>query len=221
MLYDQLHALVPRYLYEASGKIFYSGRSAFAANSKFYLLGFNPGGDPIEQKDDTIGKNIRYALDGREENWSAYVDERWTSQEIGESLMQRNVRYLCKKLGVDPKQVPASNLIFERTRRESFLIGDRKQLIKDCWPVHQAVIDNLMVRILICFGKSTGDHVRKVIGANELIDTFIEKNDRRWPSHVHKSSDGKFVVTLTHPGVAYWTVTASDPTRMIGGLVKS
>ncbi len=215
MLYNHLHSLVPEYLFDASGKVFYSGRSAFAASSSFYLLGFNPGGDPIEQKDDTIGKNIQHALDGQEEDWSAYIDESWTSKVPGTASMQKNVQHLCKKLNLAIRQVPASNLIFERTRREKYLIGDRDQLIKDCWPVHQAVIDSLGVKMVICFGQIAGNHVRKVLLANELIDTFIENNNRRWVSQIHRAIDDKCVATLTHPGVVSWRSEASDPTDMI------
>jgi hypothetical protein len=218
MLYANLHRLVPTYLHAASGKVLYSGRSAFASPSVFYLLGFNPGGDPDKQRDDTIGKNIWIALHTLEDDWSAYVDEKWTSAQPGRSPMQISVQHLCRKLNLDPRKVPASNLIFGRSRRESSLLGKRDQLIEDCWPVHQAVIDALGIRIIICFGQSAGQYVRKVIGADQPVDSFVEKNNRRWTSTIHGGRDQRFVVTLTHPGVASWRAAASDPTDMIERL---
>lgn len=221
MLYEKLHDLVPKYMYDESGKVFYSGRAAFTQSSLVYLLGFNPGGDPIEQKEDTIGKNILYALSSRENSWSAYLDECWPGAETGKSLMQINVKYLCRKLGVNPRNVPASNLIFQRARREKFLIGDRKKFIRDCWPVHQAVIDNLSVKIIICFGKSTGNYVRKTLGATMLTGSFVESNARRWKSDLYQNSAGQIVATLTHPGVAYWTVPATDPTELVKNIIST
>jgi hypothetical protein len=163
----------------------------------------------------SVGKDISQALKRSKPDWSAYIDERWSKTGQDYALMQRNVQYLCKKLGLKPRHVPASNLIFQRSSRENSLEGNRTQLIKDCWPFHAAVIDKLNTRVIICFGHSAGRYVRAQLNAIALIDTFIEMNNRRWTSNAYKNSENRLVITLAHPGVVHWEVNASDPTNMV------
>jgi hypothetical protein len=44
---EDFAALVPRALGSRSGEVFYSGRSAFGRPAELYLIGINPGGDPV------------------------------------------------------------------------------------------------------------------------------------------------------------------------------
>lgn len=44
---ERFAALIPDVLRKESGSVFYSGRAAFAGSPKVYVLGANPGGDPI------------------------------------------------------------------------------------------------------------------------------------------------------------------------------
>ena len=46
--------LVPRDLLDRSGEVFYSGRAAFSTPSDVYLLGYNPGSDPSDQRLRTV-----------------------------------------------------------------------------------------------------------------------------------------------------------------------
>jgi hypothetical protein len=55
--------LVDPTLHERSGKVFCSGRAAFSAPARLYLLGLNPGGSPTLQANETIGRNPSRTLD--------------------------------------------------------------------------------------------------------------------------------------------------------------
>ena len=70
--------------------------------------------------------------------------------------MQPRILHMLARLKLAPREVPASNLIFVRTSSEAALRQQKAQLIRDCWPVHQAVIDSLNVTALLCFGGTAG-----------------------------------------------------------------
>ena len=89
---------VPTSLLSRSGSIFYSGRAAFAVPSDLYILGLNPGGDPIMQAAETIGAHRTKFREGPP-RWSAYVDERWCGAPAGTWGMQPRVQHLLAELG--------------------------------------------------------------------------------------------------------------------------
>lgn len=212
---DRFLKLVPERLHGRSGSVFYSGRSAFSAPAKVYLLGLNPGGNPVEMKEATIGKQMGEALARPEEDWSAYVDESWNGKAKGGSKMQPRIQHMMNELGVPTRRVPASNVVFVRSARESDLQGEKQALLDACWPVHQAVIETLGVRTVLCLGGTAGSWVRERLGAHTCAGKFVENNNRRWTSEAHLNGAGIAVVTLTHPSIAAWQVPATDPTPLV------
>ena len=50
--------LIPLDLLDRSGEVFYSGRAAFSTPSDVYLLGYNPGSDPSDQRLRTVRSSI-------------------------------------------------------------------------------------------------------------------------------------------------------------------
>ena len=77
---EDLAACIPKSLKDCSGKVFYSGRKAFEAPSCVYILGINPGGDPLNHGGETVGKHTEKLLSRKEQDWSAYRDEKWVSR---------------------------------------------------------------------------------------------------------------------------------------------
>ena len=134
--------LVPAELWNRSGAVFYSGRAAFSCPSSIYLLGINPGGDPNEIVDQTVGSQIEFARVVVPEQWSSYRDEEWRGKLAGTHGMQPRVLHLCRRLNLDPALVPASNLVFLRSRREAHLKDKYRALAEKCWPFHNAVNDH-------------------------------------------------------------------------------
>jgi len=53
---------VPAELLAESGKVFYSGRAAFAGPAPLYVLGVNPGGAPENYQTETVGNHTHEVL---------------------------------------------------------------------------------------------------------------------------------------------------------------
>ena len=205
---------IPQALSDRSGSVFYSGRAAFAAPSRLYLVGLNPGGDPMAQAAETIGAHRKRFREGPAW-WSEYADASWAGAKPGAWGMQPRVLHMLASLGLDPRSVPASNVVFIRSSTEATLNSEKSEMLRACWPVHHAVIEALGVQVVVCFGGTAGCWVREALGAETCVDTYIEENARRWRSKAHRASNGRIVVTLTHPGRANWCNTQSDPTPLV------
>jgi hypothetical protein len=213
---ESIAAHIDRELWKESGKVFYSGRGAFSGPACVYVLGFNPGGDPASRTDETVGGHTERVLFQAPADWSAYYDEVWKerAKRAGEAPLQRRMRHLLSGLSLDPRRVPASNLIFTRSRRSARL-GNTDKLIERCWPVHEAVLAMLRPKALICFGIETGELVITRLGATREFVPFKEQNDRGWQSRAWETPTGLLVFGLSHPSVADWTNPLTDPTRMV------
>ncbi|AKM06735.1 Tryptophan synthase subunit beta [Pelagerythrobacter marensis] len=212
--------LVPDEFMGVSGSVYYSGEIAFSETKPVYLLGLNPGGSPVKQAAETVGRQLETCSQPARRLWSAYADEEWLGKAAGTHGMQPRVLHLCDKLGLDPRRTPASNLIFVRSARGADLGSSRRDLIDRCWPFHDAVIRTLNIKMVVCFGRLVGQEVRNRLGAHWELATFTEENRRRWRSTIHASERGTYVASLTHPSVAAWNVPATDPTPMVASYLK-
>jgi len=197
-------------LFDSSGSVFYSGKSAFRGKKPLYILGLNPGGSPEDQSGETVKASIAHIA----ENWSAYRDDSWQGAP-GTHGMQPVVLHLLNKLELSPEAVPASNLIFIRSRIEADISANTIELAEMCWPFHETVVSELQPKAILCFGKTVGRFVRKKLMANTLIGEFIEKNKRNWTSQVLSSPRGVKVIVATHPSRADWRNPQADPSEMI------
>ena len=205
---------IPASLLPRSGSVFYTGRAAFSAPSRVYVLGLNPGGDPVAQAAETIAAHRLKFREGTAW-WSEYADESWRGAAPGTWGMQPRVLHMLASLGLDPRAVPASNVVFVRSSTEATLQAEKADLLEACWPVHRAVIDALGVQAVLCFGGTAGRWVREELAAWERVDGYQETNSRRWSSEAHRAGDGRMVLTLTHPGRANWCNPQCDPTPLV------
>lgn len=206
---------IPAELLAQSGKVFYSGRAAFSGHPQLYILGVNPGGDPGSMQEETIASHTEWVSSLAPAEWSAYRDERWKGKAPGSHGMQPRLLHMFRTLGLQPGLVPASNLIFVRSRREDELSDDFEHLAGLCWPFHKYVLESLRPKVILCLGKTAGNYVRAKTGANDRYATFTEQNNRRWQSHAYRSEFGLRVVVATHPSIADWTARESDPTPLL------
>jgi hypothetical protein len=205
---------LPQSLLDRSGSIFYSGREAFSGQRDLYILGLNPGGSPVAQAAETIGRHMR-AFHERSQPWSEYRDESWRGTAPGTHGMQPRVLHMLGRLARQPCETPAGNVVFVRSASEAALGREKQILLKQCWPVHNAVIDQLGVKVVLCFGGTAGRWVREQLGADDQIDRFVETNKRGWQSMTHATKDKRFVVTVSHPGRADWRNPLADPTPLV------
>ena len=207
-------ALVDPALHGRSGSVFYTGRAAFAQKAPLYILGLNPGGSPEAQADETIGRDLADWGD-LPERWSAYKDESWNGATAGTWGMQPRMLHMFEKLGLDPHCVPASNVVFVRSNGEAALAHEKAVLLRQCWPVHQAVIERLGTSTILCLGGTAGKWMRDYLGAAALAGRFRETNARGWASEAHLNAGNVCVITVTHPGRADWRNPAADPTPLV------
>jgi hypothetical protein len=217
---EALATLIPPRLRSRSGKVFYSGRRAFTSPSQLYVLGVNPGGDPANHDTETVGAHTSAVLSSFPEDWSAYRDESWEGFAPGSYGMAPRVLHLLAGLGLDPGSIPCSNLVFARSSREADIGDEMLSLADQCWTFHAHAIDRLKPRVVLCFGKTAGNYVRRRVGANMLTAEFIEQNNRRWRSQVFTAPNGLKVVVATHPSVADWCAAATDPTPLVREALK-
>lgn len=217
---EHFEELIPRSLLSESGKVFYSGRKAFSAPARLYVLGVNPGGDPVNYVDETVGEHTRKVLNDLPADWSAYRDEVWGGSPPGTYGMAPRVLHLFQMLGLEPGSVPASNLFFVRSRREEHIRARQDELAELCWPFHARVLEELKPRTVLCLGATAGGYVRARLGANRVVGEFIERNNRRWRSRTFEGTGGIRVVVATHPSRADWCASPSDPSGLVIDAIR-
>jgi len=215
MAFDQLLQHIPSELLNESGGVFYSGRNAWVVGRPLYVIGLNPGGCPEKLAAITLANHTKTAAD-QDADWSEYRDQPWNDAAPGTRGMAPRVLHLMRQLGLNPGEVPASNLVFVRSRRERGIEAMRMQALADaCWPFHEHALGVIRPKAVLCFGKTVGAYVRRRLNAHELVGEFVETNKRRWRSQAFKGDEGVRVVVATHPSIANWRASPTD----ISGLV--
>jgi hypothetical protein len=212
---ERFARFIPEDLSDVSGSVFYSGRSAFGARSPLYILGLNPGGSPEHQSDETVAWHTNGVLKKMPSEWSEYQDQSWKGAPPGTHGLQPRILHLLRKLDLNPQRVPASNVVFVRSERESTLGNRFSALAEKCWPFHENVISQLGIKVVLCFGQKAGNWVKKNTGAHQIIGEFVESNNRRWKSRAFSNAEGLVVVVATHPSIVDWTVTDTDPSPLV------
>lgn len=219
LLADLVSAL-PEALLDCSGKVFYSGRDAFRPGAPIYILGANPGGAPAANPNETVRSHSEWVLDSAPASWSAYRDESWEGKAPGTHRMQPRMLHMFASLGLDPGEVPASNVAFVRSRRLATLESSFQDLAEACWPFHAHLLERIRPQLVVCLGGEAGDFVRGKLGAAELRASFEEANNRRWRSGIYEGRRGPAVAVLTHPSIANWCTPATDPTPLVREHLK-
>jgi hypothetical protein len=112
-----------------------------------YLLGLNPGGSE--------GATLKDSIDKSREGNNAYLDERWAPsgrlQPKGKSTLQRRVQHLCRMIGVETRDVPASNLAFTRSTRVG-MHNDFGASVQASLPVHEMFLSAIQPSFVMTFG---------------------------------------------------------------------
>lgn len=129
------------------GSILYSSHETLKPGD-VYLLGFNPGGadgNPVEQSINSLLTNTA----------NAYLDESWKNHNgkwaNGEAPLQKRVQWILGSLGLNTREVCASNLIFFQSRKASDI---SYAIAEKCWPVHMAILNIVKPKLIIAFGNS-------------------------------------------------------------------
>ena len=214
---EKLAATVPDTLYKESGSVFYSGRRAFNKISDLYILGLNPGGSAKLLEEETIKSNLNHILNKTDrENWSAYINEEWGGK-AGTKGMQPRVLHLLEELNLDPQSVPVSNVVFPRTVSEYELGNNFLTLANQCWAFHESVINNLNIKVILCFGQTAGYHVATKLNVIQKHTdlTFTETNKRKYVTETFSNIVGQYVIITTHPSRVNWKSKDCDPSDVV------
>ena len=217
---NDLVKYIPARLMRESGKAFHAGRLAFSGQRNLYVLGLNPGGAPELHDEETLSDNLDLVLRRACERWSSFLDERWRRDRKdyppGMAPLQLKMQELLGCLGLDPREVPASDLVFVRSRQAKDL-DKRRELMEECWPFHRAVIEQLRVRVVLCLYKEVGEFVRpKVSAFSNPVDEVVQQSRSgnmtyRWQSF--RAPNGLRIVQVTRPTNVPWTGHACTLTK--------
>ena len=200
-----------------NGRVFYSGRKAFSSHSPLYVLGINPGGCPNDHPDETVRSHTKWVIDCAHENWSAYKDESWEGEKPGKGGIQPSLQHLFKAVGIDPGEVPASNIVFARSATMDKYPGDFDSDAKECWAFHKKIIKEMGIKVVVAVGKTyVGDYACQQLKANSVVKRWKDGNSQPWESVWYRNSDGLNVIVLAHPSRGHqWTRQLSDPTWLV------
>jgi hypothetical protein len=190
---------IPKEDLDKSGAVLYSNYYTLTSG-KLYILGFNPGGDPEEQKEDTIRKDIENRKKW-DRNYSEYT-EKWGKYKPGEDPLQKSIRFIVEDIfNLNITAVCASNLIFLRTRKQEDLYN-WKMKAEEYWPIHKFIITEIVrPRVIISFGIDTYNFLKEKL-------TNHNGNERRIPAFwsnwkirliVNKTVFGRSLVLLGFP----------------------
>lgn len=224
--------LIPDSLKCRSGAVFFSGRTAFSNSSELYVLGINPGGgDPDNTPESSISSHIEYVLGERCADWSGYRDDRWGRHNPGEHFLQRNVLHLLSRVGKKGKEhtVPASEVVFLKSRGVSGLKQhygkSYAELADEFWDFHEAVIKKLCVKVVVCYGKPSGEYVRKRLNAHKQVDELSCRSGKRMVTgRTYRNAEGLTVVKLWFPSSKWWPSwlkAKPDPTDLVIRALRS
>ena len=188
-------------------------------------MGINPGGgNPDNAPESSISRHIEHILKRNCADWSGYRDDGWDNKP-GKHFLQRNVLHLLNKVGKKELEhkIPASEVVFLKSRGVSDLKRlygkGYEELADECWPFHGAVIDKLEVRVVVVYGKRSGEYVRRRLNAHKQVDEIVATygKGKRIASGAYTNDKGQTVVTLWFPGMGnpWWTNPKTDPTGLV------
>ena len=195
-----------------SGKAFHSGRLAFSAHRDLYILGLNPGGDP-EDRSETVASNV-HQVRHEAEDWCAFLDQDWRPggryHGRAKAPLQLEMQELAACLGLDLRRIPASDVFFTRSRQAHHTVN-QSELVDLCWPFHQAVIEGLGIRVVLCLYKGAAEFVREKVRARaQPVDQACERSrsGREYWRETFAAPGGLKVVQITRPTGIPWTRSA-------------
>lgn len=160
-------------LIDRPGAVLYSSHETLTPGP-VYLLGLNPGGSE--------GATLRDSIGASRKGSNAYLDEEWAPggrvQPRGKSTLQRRVQGLCRAMGVETRDTPASNLAFTRSTGVAKHPG-YAGAVELCAPAHRLFMDVIGPRFVMTFGSL--DHFESGVKILSL-----ESRDARhgtWKAH--------------------------------------
>lgn len=155
------------------GAVLYSGEETLRP-SPVYLLGLNPGGSE--------GATLKDSIDRSRQGNNCYLDEQWAPggklRPKGKATLQRRIQHLCTVMGLDTRNVPASNLAFTRSRRVG-VHDNFDEAIEASIPVHEMFVSVIQPKFLMTFGSL--DNFVKAVVVNQVETRLADHGS--WKAH--------------------------------------
>lgn len=185
-------------LIDRPGAVLYSSEETLKPGP-VYLLGLNPGGSE--------GATLRDSIASSRRGNNAYLDEEWAPggrvQPRGQSTLQRRVQALCRAMGVETRDTPASNLAFTRSTGLAAHPG-YAGAVELCAPVHRLFMDAIQPRFVMTFGSL--DHFAH--GVEILTSESRDARHGTWKAH--RGSAVAFGHEVAVGNVPHMSLWASD-----------
>ena len=209
---DFVYKVIPGKDLDKSGAILYSSYHTLKSG-KLYILGSNPGGDPKEQRENTIRRDLE-DIKKLDENYSEYL-EKWGKYEPGQAPLQKSIRYIVENIfGLDVRKVCASNLIFLRSKREND-IDNWRQKANEYWPIHKFIITEIVKpQVIISFGTGkTFDFAQK-----KMKFSLREKISYYWGNlkvkvAINEKIFNRPLILLGFPHLGRYSLVSGDGSR--------
>lgn len=195
---EQLVSAVPNdpIFRSRSGAVFYSPARAWKPDARLYVVGLNPGGDPIGQAAETIERNVAAFRAG---TLVSELEVGWAGRQPGAHKYQRSVRQLGEVFGLAPEDIPISNMSFVRSRGEKGALFSDMEL---CWPLQEAIIRILRPRLIVCCGRKGTQFMLRRLGFDvsglppQRLNNIVSLQDGEWK--------GMAVAAFAHPSRFAW-----------------
>jgi hypothetical protein len=209
---------LPEIIHKAPGRFLYSAKETLTKGD-YYLLGINPGGDPLEEYEPLTYEIPKWFA----KSDNAFLNEKWKPCKLlGQAPYQLDVQTLCKKIGKDideyidedidkyTRNVCASNLYFVRTKEESCLKFFLKTLglnKSNFWGVHKVVLDIVKPACILVIGIGVYDEIKELLGFPKKHTSyekrsFNERDKLYWyvcDGHYPGSDTPLTLIGIPHP----------------------
>jgi len=177
-----------------------------------YLL----GQQPQAASDRPAGETIRdHASCLRERTSNDYIDRKWLGYKKGGSPLQKRVIWMLRQMGLKPRNVAASNLIFFRFQRLSQ--RDYFSFAEKCWPVHESILSIVQPKMVLTYGNAACSpyaFLRRRADARE--ESRLDAGHAKWSCKAF-TIPGQFkVVGLPHIG----SYSIDEHPEVIGWIIK-
>ena len=134
----------------------------------------------------------------------------------GRAPFQLEMQALLGRVGLDPREMPASDLIFLRSAQAD-RIASPAELMELCWPFHRAVIERLGVRVVLSLYKPAAGFVRMKTDAYPMpVDRVFQQSrsaKRKYRRECFAAPGSLRIVQITRPTGAPWTENACALTK--------
>ena len=142
---------------EMDGRVLYSSIDTLCSG-KHYLLGLNPGGGM--DRYNNVGDSLR---DMPNHTRNTYIDDYWGRG----AYVQQRVCFMLRSLGLEPRSVFATNLVFARSKTWT---PAQARLIPACLRVHRLFLEIIQPKIVLTYGKDAFEALLKDNPHSEVPD---------------------------------------------------